>query len=79
MVACPFRAQVALPDVPDVGVNYFTELYQMLKMIGTVYIYHTNMSAITHLPGMFLPLDLLWEHRNERVTKALPWIVFHPN
>ena len=36
----------------------------MLEMIDKLYIYNTNVSAIRHLPGMFLPSDLLREHRD---------------
>ena len=33
---------------------------------------------ITHLPRMFLPSDLLWEHRNGIIRFEVPYIVFTP-
>ena len=71
----PFLGQVVLYRV--FGFIYFTDLYQMLDMIETLYIYCTTIvSAITHLQRMPLPSDLLWEHRNEFVARELACIVF---
>ena len=62
-VACPFRTR--------------TVLYRMLavvtvhEMFHTLSIYYANLSKIAHIPGMFQPLEFLWEYRMELVAMEL--------
>ena len=56
--------------VLDVGFNFYIDMYRMLVLIEILWIYHTNVSVITHLPMMFT--YPLCQHRNELVAMELP-------
>ena len=61
--------------VPGVGCDFFIDLYQMLDMLDTLWIYYTDVSAITHYPRVFLPSDVLREHRNGIGAIQLPCVI----
>ena len=52
--------------------------WHLQSWISYYYTYYTNVSAITHLPMMFLSSDLLWEYRIELVKELACVVLSFP-